>query len=150
MLRLRATCSSHASGLWGIPSRGQRSNAVTKASPRASSAPATSPDRAARKAINRPYELRATASMAACVADSLISEFEALASFWWSARNVSRVRNDDGRKLSLSTFGQFLGFRPSHFAPIAASVIDLRYGLAVSKSTQVTRSQIFACNHLKI
>jgi hypothetical protein len=51
-----------------MPSTGHRSNAFTNASPSAFSAPATSPEPAARKAISRPYELRPTASFAACAA----------------------------------------------------------------------------------
>ena len=48
IIRLRATCSSHASGFSGTPSDDHRFSAATNASPSASSAPATSPDRAAR------------------------------------------------------------------------------------------------------
>ena len=48
IIRLRATCSSQASGFSGTPSAGHRLNAAMNASPSASSAPATSPDRAAR------------------------------------------------------------------------------------------------------
>src|SRR5262249_13796914 len=50
----RATAMSHASALSGIPPAGQSTSAAAKASDKASSAPATSPVRAARKAMSLP------------------------------------------------------------------------------------------------
>ena len=50
----RATVSSQASGARGMPLAGQPIRAAAKASDRASSAPATSPVRAARKATSLP------------------------------------------------------------------------------------------------
>src|SRR4029077_2189627 len=72
--RLRATCKSHASGLSGIPFVGQFSRAATSASLNASCASAMSPVRAAMQATSRPYESRATASIASYVAVKLIRE----------------------------------------------------------------------------
>jgi hypothetical protein len=68
------TCNSHASGLSGTPFVGQFSRAATSASLNASCASAMSPVREAMYATSRPYESRATASIASCVADSLIVE----------------------------------------------------------------------------
>ena len=51
---LRATASSQASGLSGVPRAGHSSSAAVNASASASSAPATSPVRAARKATSLP------------------------------------------------------------------------------------------------
>ena len=50
----RATVSSHASGLSGVPWTGQSARAAANASESASSAAATSPVRAARKATSLP------------------------------------------------------------------------------------------------
>src|SRR5262245_29727335 len=60
--RCRAAVSSHASGCFGSPSIGQEARAETRASPSASSAPATSRVWALRYASRRPYDDRATAS----------------------------------------------------------------------------------------
>src|SRR5262249_355155 len=58
----RATAMSHASALSGTPRAGQSTSAAANASDKASSAPATSPVRAARTATSLPALRRATAS----------------------------------------------------------------------------------------
>jgi hypothetical protein len=54
MVLRRATVMSHASGLAGMPLAGQSTKAAANASDKASSAPATSRVRAARKATSLP------------------------------------------------------------------------------------------------
>src|SRR5262249_2403286 len=60
--RCRAAVSNQASGCFGIPSIGHEASAETRASPKASSAPATSRVSEQRYASRRPYDARATAS----------------------------------------------------------------------------------------
>ena len=55
MARLRAVVISHAPGLVGIPSRGQRSAAIANASCAASSARSKSPRKPIREASTRPH-----------------------------------------------------------------------------------------------
>ena len=62
--RRRATVRSHAAGFSGTPPLGHWRSAAAKASDSASSAAATSPVRAARKATSRPKLSRATRSAA--------------------------------------------------------------------------------------
>ena len=60
--RLRAVVTSHARGLPGVPSRGQRSAAIANASCAASSARSKSPRKPIRAARTRPHSSRKTRS----------------------------------------------------------------------------------------
>ena len=60
--RLRAVVTSHAPGLAGSPSRGQRSAAIANASCAASSARSKSPRKPIRAARTRPHWSRKTCS----------------------------------------------------------------------------------------
>ena len=62
--RLRAVVTSHARGLAGAPSRGQRSAAIANASWAASSARSKSPRKPIRAARTRPHSSRKTCSRA--------------------------------------------------------------------------------------
>src|SRR5256886_3086958 len=63
--RLRAVVTSHAPGLRGVPSRGQRSAATANASCAASSARSKSPRKPMRVARTRPHSSRKTCSISA-------------------------------------------------------------------------------------
>src|SRR5256885_2068079 len=63
--RLRAVVTSHAPGLRGLPSRGQRSAATANASCAASSARSKSPRKPMRVARTRPHSSRKTCSISA-------------------------------------------------------------------------------------
>ena len=65
MARLRAVVTSHARGLSGVPSRGQRSAAIANASWAASSASSKSPRKPIRVARTRPHSSRKTWSRVA-------------------------------------------------------------------------------------